>query len=90
MSVVINAVKSSLYMDSVALMRCSREIASEDGIEDAALMMGTPANHRIMTDAGLLAGEGEAASAGDLVIGIRAVDMPAADRALAADGEAAS
>ncbi|MEM8949077.1 MAG: acyl-CoA synthetase FdrA [Pseudomonadota bacterium] len=83
MSVVINAVRPSFYMDSVALMRCSKDIAALDGIEDAALMMGTPANHQIMTDAGLLAAEGDAAKAGDLVIGIRAEDSAAADRALA-------
>lgn len=84
MSIIINAVRPSFYMDSVALMRCSKDIAALDGIEDAALMMGTPANRQIMTDAGLLATDGEAASAGDLVIGIRATDRAAADQALAA------
>ncbi|MGI9500397.1 MAG: acyl-CoA synthetase FdrA [Geminicoccaceae bacterium] len=83
MSVVINTVKPSFYMDSVALMRCSKEIAAEAGIEDAALMMGTPANRQILADAGLLEADGETAKAGDLVIGIRAIDMAAADRALA-------
>lgn len=82
MSVVINEVKPSFYMDSVALMRCSKDLTALDGIEDAALMMGTPANRQIMTDAGLLAAGGEAASAGDLVIGIRADDKTAADAAL--------
>ncbi len=74
MSVVVNAVKQSFYMDSVALMRCSREIAAKAGVEDAALMMGTPANLRIMADAGVLGADGKAASAGDLVIAIRAAD----------------
>ncbi len=84
MSVVVNAVRPSFYMDSVALMRCSKDLAALDGIEDAALMMGTPANRQIMTDAGLLVSEGKAAGAGDLVIGVRAGDHGAADRALAA------
>jgi len=84
MSVVINVVKPSFYMDSVALMRCSKDLAARDGVEDAALMMGTPANRQIMTDAGLLAAEGKAAKAGDLVIGIRAGDHAVADQALAA------
>ena len=83
MSVVVNALKTSFYMDSVALMRCSRELAALDGVEDAALMMGTPANRRIMADAGVLAAEGRAAAAGDLVIAIRAVDHGTAERALA-------
>ncbi|MEZ5934606.1 MAG: acyl-CoA synthetase FdrA [Alphaproteobacteria bacterium] len=84
MSVVINVVKPSFYMDSVALMRCSKNLAGLDGVEDAALMMGTPANRQIMTDAGLLAADGERAQGGDLVIGIRAADREAADRAIAA------
>ncbi len=84
MSVVINAVKPSFYMDSVALMRCSKGLAAMDGVEEAALMMGTPANRRILADAGVLGPEGEQAAAGDLVIGIRAGDTESADRALAA------
>jgi len=84
MSVVINALKPSFYMDSVALMRCSKDVAAMDGVEDAALMMGTPANRQIMTDARLMAADGQRAKAGDLVIGIRAEDNAAADRALAA------
>lgn len=82
MSVVVNRVKPSFYMDSVALMRCSREIAALDGVEDAALMMGTPANLRIMADAGVLDAEGEAAGASDLVIAIRAVHGSAAETAM--------
>ncbi|MGI9436531.1 MAG: acyl-CoA synthetase FdrA [Geminicoccaceae bacterium] len=83
MSVVLNTIKPSFYMDSVALMRCSREIAAKDGIEDAALMMGTPANQRIMADAGVLGDEGRAAKAGDLVLAIRGRDRRAADNAMA-------
>jgi FdrA protein len=84
MSVVVNAVKPSLYMDSVALMRCSKDVAAMDGIEEAALMMGTSANRQIMAEAGLLAADGEAAAAGDLVIGIRAIDSAHAGQALEA------
>jgi succinyl-CoA synthetase alpha subunit len=84
MSVVVNVVRPSFYMDSVALMRCSKDLAALDGVLDAALMMGTPANRRIMSDAGLLKAEGEAAGGGDLVIGIRAADQDAAERARAA------
>lgn len=83
MSVVRNTVRSSFYMDSVALMRCSREIAAKAGIEDAALMMGTPANLQIMANAGVLGVDGEAASNGDLVIAIRAAHEDAAKTAMA-------
>lgn len=81
-SVIVNEVRKGFYLDSVALMRYSRTIAGLDGIEEAALMMGTPANRQIMTDAGLLDEAGKAAEGGDLVIGIRAKDRASADNAL--------
>jgi FdrA protein len=82
-AVIVNEVRKGFYLDSVALMRFSRTIAGLDGVEEAALMMGTPANRQIMTDAGLLNEAGQAAEGGDLVIGIRATDQETADRALA-------
>lgn len=80
--VVINRVRGGFYMDSVALMRFSRTIVSLDGVEDAALMMGTPANKEIMENAGLLASDGVTAEAGDLLIGVRTTDQAAGDAAL--------
>ena len=73
MSIVLNKVRRAMYLDSVALMRLSRAIAGTDGVEEAALMMGTPANHEIMNDAGVLNDDGRSAGGGDLVIAIRAV-----------------
>ena len=81
-AVIINDVRRGFYLDSVALMRFSRTIAELEGVDEAALMMGTPANHQIMSDARLLNDEGRAAEGGDLVIGIRAKDQKSADRAL--------
>jgi hypothetical protein len=54
---VLNEVRKGFYLDSVALMRLSREIAAAPGIIEAALMMGTPSNTAIMRDAGLLDGD---------------------------------
>jgi FdrA protein len=82
-AVIINQVRQGLYLDSVALMRFSRTIAALEGIDEAALMMGTPANRRIMADAGLLDAEGERAGGGDLVVAIRARDASSAEHALA-------
>ncbi|MBN2427505.1 MAG: acyl-CoA synthetase FdrA [Deltaproteobacteria bacterium] len=81
--VIVNQVKTGFYLDSVALMRFSRTIAGMDDVEEAALMMGTPSNKKIMTEAGILGPEGEKASGGDLIIGIRAAHQAAADKALA-------
>lgn len=61
MAHVLNEVRRGFYLDSVALMRMSRAIAGMDGVEEAALMMGTPANHEIMADARLLADAGKTA-----------------------------
>ena len=85
---VLNAVRRGFYLDSVALMRLSGRIAALEGVEEAALMMGTPANKQIMRDAGLLAAAGEAAEGGDLVIGVRAADAAAAQAALETAGSA--
>jgi FdrA protein len=87
MSFVLNKVRRAMYLDSVALMRLSRAIAGTDGVEEAALMMGTPANHEIMSDAGVLNEEGESAGSGDLVIAIRATSEAIANAALT-DAEA--
>jgi len=86
MSTVVNEVRRGTYLDSVALMRISGAIRSMDGVDECGLMMGTPANLRILADAGVLAAEGETAGPGDLVIAIRARD---AAHAAAAVTEAA-
>ncbi len=83
MTVVANDIRKGFYLDSVALMRISRTLTGLPGIEEAGLMIGTPANKEILREAGVLADNGEAAAAGDLVIAIRATDKTAADAALA-------
>ncbi len=80
--VVVNKVRKGFYLDSVALMRLSRKIAEKEGIREAALMMGTPQNREIMTNAGLLEEAGRAAEGGDLVIAIRAITRETAETAL--------
>jgi FdrA protein len=64
-------VRQGFYLDSVALMRLSREIAAMDGVIEAALMMATPANLAIMREAGLLDGTPEA-QGNDLMLALRA------------------
>ena len=81
-SLVLNRVERRRYLDSVALMRLSRRLATLPGIEDAALMIGSPSNKALLRDAGLLASEGEKADANDLVIAVRAADERAGRAAL--------
>jgi FdrA protein len=84
MTEVLNEVRKGTYLDSVALMRMSRTIAAMDGVEECGMMMATPANRRIMADAGVLGAVGAAAGGGDLVIALRARDRATAKAALAA------
>ena len=82
MSVTLNQVRSGLFLDSVVLMQISRSLASGEGVEDAALMMATPANLEILSDAGLLAEDRPAAGPADLLIAVRASDQAAGEMAL--------
>lgn len=70
-------IRRQFYLDSVALMRMSRTLASEEGVFEAAMMMGTPANLEILSNAGLLdlTTDDQTESdigPGDLVITVRA------------------
>ena len=67
MSTIVNLVRHGFFLDSIALMRISQNIGELPGIEDAALMMGTPSNKQIMRDADLLKEDGEAAVGGCLL-----------------------
>ena len=82
--IVRNVVRRGCYLDSVALMRLSREVARLAGVEDAALMMATPANKAILAEAGLIDPDGHSAGANDLILAVRARGAEAADAALAA------
>ena len=80
---VINRVRRAFYLDSVALMRLSRELSARSGVEEAALMIGTPSNKEILDEAGLLADDGRQAAAGDLIIALRAPSLEAGEAAIA-------
>lgn len=83
-AVVVNAVRRGFYLDSVALMRLSRDIAAQPDVIEAALMMGTPANKRILADAGLFSRDGEDAASNDLIVAVRAQNAEAAAAAITA------
>jgi len=79
---ILNEIRRGAYLDSVALMRLSRTVAGLPGVLEAALMIGTPSNKKIMEDAGILTAEGGAAQGNDLVIAIKGRDEAAARAAL--------
>jgi FdrA protein len=82
--VVRGAVRPSFYQDSVALMRIAAELRERPGVREAALLMGTPANHELLAAAGLATPETAAAGPGDLVLAVAAESAAAAEAALAA------
>jgi FdrA protein len=83
MSVVLNEVRRATYFDSIVLMRISRQIAELPGVEEAGLILGTPANKQILQEAGILGADGETAAPGDLILALRANDEVAGAVALA-------
>ena len=78
MSTIVNRVEKGRYLDSVALMRASRKLAALPGVEEAALMMGTPSNRELMRGARLLSKAGEAAGPNDLILAARGSGAEAA------------
>lgn len=62
-------VRPGAYHDSVALMRVSRELAAEDGVERAMVAMGTGLNIDLISRMGFAVPE--VAGPGDLVIAVR-------------------
>ena len=83
MSVILNEVRRSTYLDSIVLMRMSRQIAALPGVEEAGLVIGTPANKDILREARILGPDGDNAEPGDLILALRAKDNATGEAALA-------
>jgi FdrA protein len=81
--IALNRIRRGFYMDSAALMRLAQTIGALPGVAEAALMIGSPSNKRLMAEAGLLAEASEDAGPNDLVIAVRADGAAAAEAALA-------
>ena len=76
-------IRRDMYRDSVQLMRVAAALEQRPGVTRAALLMGTPANRDLLSQAGLLTGDAEAARPTDLVVVIQAADDVSAEGALA-------
>lgn len=68
---IANFVQKNRYQDSVTLMQVAAELRDTRGVEDAALMMGTEPNKEMLSEAGLLAAEGQGAGPNDLIVALR-------------------
>jgi FdrA protein len=81
-TVIRNEIRKDFYLDSVALMRIARDVLALPGIEEAGLMIGTPANKRLLREARVLDDVGAQAGPGDLIIALRAKDANTAEAAI--------
>src|SRR5262245_61738462 len=76
-------IRRDTYRDSVELMRVATALEQRSGVARAALLMGTPPNRELLSQAGLLVGDAEAARPNDLVVVIQAADDASIESALA-------
>ena len=72
----------STYRDSVWLMHLSHTLESLSGVQQVAVMMGTPHNKALLQQVGLLTAEGEAGGANDLLVCVQAETPMVAAEAL--------
>ncbi len=80
---VVGRIKKGAYYDSVTLMTVARELALIEGVEDAAVVMGTPENRAILEASSMLVPEFEGTGGNDLLIAVSAESADVAARALA-------
>lgn len=80
---IYNIIKENTYFDSVTLMLFSSKLNSIDGVNQAAVMMGTEQNKVLMRDSGTLDEKYmDKIGANDLVIGINADSQEVIDKAI--------
>lgn len=82
MTTIRSEVRPGAYFDSAVLMRLQRALAALPGVEDAGVVMATPANCELLDQSGLLQ-SAPAAGPNDLLLVVRAADDAAAANALA-------
>ncbi len=82
MTVTKSEIRPGAYFDSVLLMLLQRGLTELPGVEDAGVVMATPANLALLEESNLLTKDGEAAKPDDLLIVVRAEDELLATEAL--------
>ena len=82
MTIIKTEIRPGAYYDSVVLMQLQRSLAAIDGVDDAGVVMATPANLELLADSDLLTSDGKAANPDDLLIVVRADNEENASSAL--------
>jgi len=76
-------VKKSTYRDSISLMKISNSISKLPGITQAAVVMATELNRRVLSEAGFVDAAIGRASTSDMIVAIEAKEASSLDAALA-------
>ena len=69
---IITVVKDNNYMDSIFLMKATKEVMKVDGVKDAVVVMGSDMNKTVLADFGGLTDKAKAAGTNDLIISVDA------------------
>jgi succinyl-CoA synthetase alpha subunit len=75
-------VKKSTYRDSISLMKISNSISKLPGIRQAAVVMATELNRRVLSEAGFTDAAISTASTSDMIVAIEAKQAESLDAAL--------
>ncbi len=75
-------IKKGEYYDSVTLMLVARDATKLEGVEDAAVVMGTLQNKSILENSGLLLEEFKDATDTDLLIVVKGIDESVCNKGL--------
>lgn len=77
-------IKANNYMDSIFLMKATKEVMKVEGVKDAVVVMGSDMNKTVLADFGGLTDEVKAATPNDLIISVDSDDESAAENAATA------
>ncbi len=83
MSTTKTEVRRGAYYDSVVLMQLQRSLAQLPGVQDAGVVMATPANCELLVQAGLMDDPASEAGPDDMLIVVKGDDADGAQAALA-------
>ena len=78
---ITTIVKANCYMDSIFLMKASKEVMAVEGVHNAVVVMGSEMNKTVLKDFGGLTPQAQAAGPNDLIISVEAGDAVIAENA---------
>jgi len=82
MSAIQSEIRKGTYYDSVVLMQLQRALLGLPGVQDAGVVMATPANRELLEQSGLLTESASGAANDDLLIVVKGESDEAAKAAL--------